>query len=97
MTVSRFVLIALLALASPAASAGPISDIWCAGHDEITRALVVRMGAELRGQGIRDPDSVMELWADRSGRWTMVVAYANGRSCVVAAGDAWDMVAQAPS
>jgi hypothetical protein len=97
MTVSRFAPIVLLAMASPAAAEGPMSEIWCGGRDEITRALVVRMGAELRGQGLRDPDSVMELWADRSGKWTMVVAYADGRSCIVAAGDAWDTVARAPS
>jgi hypothetical protein len=99
MTVSRLALIVALGLAAPlkAEPVNPMSDIWCAGRDEIARALTVRQGAELRGQGMRDPDSVVELWADRDGAWTLVVSYADGRTCVVAMGDAWDMVAAAPS
>ena len=99
MTVSRLALIVTLGLGTPvcADSVSPISEIWCAGRDVIARALTQRQGAELRGQGIRDQDSVMELWADRAGAWTLVVSYSDGRTCVVAMGDAWDTVGAAPS
>jgi hypothetical protein len=97
MTVSRFAPIALVALSHPALAEGPVSDIWCAERDRVARILVVQQGAELRGQGIRDPESVMELWADKAGAWTLVVSYADGRSCVVAVGNAWDTVTKAPS
>jgi hypothetical protein len=67
----------------------PMSEIWCAGREEITRALALREGAARLGQGLRDPESVLEVWSDAGGGWTVVISYADGRSCVVARGEAW--------
>lgn len=38
-------------------------------------------------QGLRNPDQIMEIWEDRQGDWTLVIAYANGNRCIVAMGN----------
>ncbi|MFN0113427.1 MAG: hypothetical protein ACKVPY_01990 [Paracoccaceae bacterium] len=91
---------ALLLLGASGASsapADPLTGIWCAERAVVTRAIEVRQGAVLRGEGVRDPESVLELWSDAAGGWTLVVSYADGRSCVVALGEAWSDLAAAPS
>lgn len=82
--------VALLLLAGPAAAWSPVSEIWCLERAALEHHLSTLVKATRVGQGVRDPDSVMELWADPAGAWTMVVSYADGHACVVAMGEAWD-------
>jgi hypothetical protein len=35
---------------------------------------------------------VLELFASKTGSWTMVITNADGRSCLLAAGENWDMI-----
>ncbi|KMW56275.1 hypothetical protein AIOL_001227 [Candidatus Rhodobacter oscarellae] len=67
----------------------PAADGFCASHQAITEALVQRMGEAKTGIGVRDPDSLLELWQSRRGTWTLVQRYADGRSCIVATGEDW--------
>jgi hypothetical protein len=92
-----FLAILLLCLPGAAGAAGRLDDAWCAPRDTITQALATRDGAVKQGQGVRDPDSLMELWANGDGGWTLVVTYADGHACVVGQGEAWDMSEKAPS
>jgi hypothetical protein len=85
-------MLAVLCLPVPA-GAQVLADAWCGPRDQIARALTLREGAVRQGQGIRDPDSLMELWARPDGGWTLVVAYANGTSCIVGQGEAWEVAA----
>jgi predicted methyltransferase len=85
--------LALLALPAPAAAESPIADIVCAPSDEMRTRLTREYGATLTGTGLRDQDSVMELWSSAGGDWTLVVAYATGLRCIVAMGEAWDSIA----
>ena len=49
------------------------------------------MGAERQGMGLRDPDTMLEVWVNpRDGEWMIVQNYANGTSCIVAMGEHWE-------
>ena len=85
--------LALLALTAPVAAESPIAEIVCAPSDQMRDRLTRDYGSTLTGTGLRDQDSVMELWSSDRGDWTLVVSYATGLRCIVAMGEAWDNVA----
>ncbi|NUB44132.1 hypothetical protein GEU84_007045 [Fertoebacter nigrum] len=84
----RLTLLALL-LATPV-TASPIAEIICAPRQQMEQRLTGQYQAGLQGSGLRDRDSVMEVWAAANGRWTLVLRYTSGQSCIVAMGEAWD-------
>ena len=79
--------------AIPAAVASPIAEVICAPSAELTDRLEHQFGESLRAQGLRDPETMLEVWSsDLTGRWTLVMSYASGRSCIVAMGEHWDQI-----
>lgn len=69
----------------------PIAEVICAPRDEMVHKLSHQFGERMAGMGVRSPESVMEVWqSDRSGRWTLVMNYADGKSCIVAMGEGWE-------
>ena len=75
------------AFASPVqANPGPIPEVFCGFAEDMRQTLEHRLGATLAWQGLRSPDQIMEIWEDRQGDWTLVIAYANGNRCIVAMG-----------
>ena len=85
-----------LALALPAsqsAAASPIADVICEPTDRMTQRLTAQLHSRRQHMGLRGPEQVMEIWTDRRGDWTMVIAYASGQSCIVAMGEAWTDIA----
>jgi hypothetical protein len=83
---------AAAAAAAPVAAESPIADVICAPSSEMHDRLTRDYGATLSGRGLRDRESVMELWSSARGDWTLVVAYASGLRCIVAMGEAWDTI-----
>ncbi|WP_254695355.1 hypothetical protein [Oceanicola sp. D3] len=88
----RVLLFTLLAFMPMAASAGsPTSDVFCDDRARIVEKLETRFGATLAGRGLRGPETFVEFWvAERSGDWTMVQNYTDGRACIVAMGESWE-------
>jgi hypothetical protein len=39
--------------------------------------------------GVSNVEIVMEIWTDPRGDWTLVQSYMDGRSCILAMGEAW--------
>ncbi|WP_299963973.1 hypothetical protein [uncultured Roseobacter sp.] len=67
-----------------------ISDVSCDDTARLTRTLQQVIGAERHGMGLRDPDTLLEVWVTRqTGDWVLVQSYANGTSCIVAMGADW--------
>ncbi len=67
-----------------------LADVFCDDSARLEQQLANVQGATKRGQGLRGPDAVLEVWiVPRSGDWTLVQTYANGTSCVVAMGEHW--------
>ncbi|MBA4325781.1 MAG: hypothetical protein C0426_12280 [Rhodobacter sp.] len=87
-------LIPLLALATPAVGQNPIAEVICVPRAELFQRL---SGAEVTGSGLRDAETVLEVWTRASGDWTLVQSHANGTACILAMGEAWEAVIPPPA
>lgn len=68
-----------------------MADVSCDDTVRMTHTLTKVLGAERRGMGLRDPETMLEVWVTRgSGGWMIVQTYANGTSCIVASGEHWE-------
>lgn len=76
----------------PATAGTPIAEVLCAPRDEMVQRLMVQYGARLAGLGVRNVEMVMEVWTDPRGDWTLVQSYTDGKSCILAMGEAWEML-----
>lgn len=89
----RYLISLLVLIALPASAASPISEVVCAPRDELAQTLTNQFGAERAGVGTRGPEAIMEVWTDRrSGDWTLVMTYTDGKSCIVAMGENWENI-----
>lgn len=62
----------------------------CADRSTITERLASGYGEKFAGGGLRNAESVFEVWmSDDSGTWTILMTTPDGRSCVMAAGTNW--------
>ena len=89
--IARLALGFALIVPLPALAEGAVADLVCAPKAEMERRLTVRFGSSLSASGLRDPETLMQVWTSPQGRWTLVQSYANGQSCIVAMGEDWDM------
>jgi len=95
--ITRFTLAALALCCLPATSYARMADLSCDDSARIKQMLKQTMGAERQGLGLRDPDTVLEIWVTpKHGDWTIVQNYANGTSCIVAMGEHWQSKLQKP-
>jgi len=44
------------------------------------------------GMGLAQPGQAMEVFASSHGSWTMVLTMPDGKACMIATGDNWEMV-----
>lgn len=86
-------LISILPTAPSLWAGSPIGEVICAPRAEMVHKLSHQFGERMSGMGIRSPESMMEIWqSDSSGNWTLVMNYADGKSCIVAMGEGWEML-----
>lgn len=68
----------------------------CAPRPEVLRRLAETYGETRRGIGMAQQGAVMEVFAsDDTGSWTITVTLPNGLTCLVAAGEAYEVLADA--
>ena len=85
-----------LVLSGPAVAA--MADVSCDDSARMAETLTTVLGAERQGMGLRDPETMLEVWVTRTnGSWMIVQNYANGTSCIVAMGDHWEGVVKEPA
>ncbi len=85
-------------LAFPALAQTRMPDVSCDDSTRMTRTLTNVLGAERHGVGLRDPETMVEVWVTpASGDWMIVQNYANGTSCIVAMGEHWEGDPQGPA
>ncbi|MEM8853246.1 MAG: hypothetical protein AAGD34_06045 [Pseudomonadota bacterium] len=68
----------------------------CKDRSEIISVLSKRFNETQRSYGLQSDQRVLELYASPDGSWTALLTLPSGRSCVVAAGEAWTIVPPAP-
>ncbi|SFI52023.1 hypothetical protein [Celeribacter neptunius] len=99
MSISTQVLLSamLIALGSGTQAQNLIGEVLCGTEEEIHAKLTRQFGAVKAGEGLRDPDAMLEIWTNpKSGDWTLVQSYAGGRTCILAMGEYWEMITPAP-
>ncbi len=78
-------------IALPGTADARLADVRCDDSTRLTQTLTRVLGAERQGGGLRDPDTMLEVWVtEPSGRWMIVQTYTNGTSCIVAMGEHWE-------
>jgi hypothetical protein len=90
----RWRLILLVVLGVPAAAETPLAEVICVPRAELVQRM---QGAAVAGAGLRDAETVLEVWTRASGDWTLVQSYANGTACILAMGEAWEAVMPPPA
>lgn len=93
----RLMTLALLACPAPAAAWSPLAEVICAPRPAMVERLERDRRARLQATGLRDGETVLEVWASDGGGWTLVQSYADGRACIVAMGEHWDMPRPPPA
>jgi len=69
----------------------------CAPRATVLKQLAQRYGETRQSIGLGGNDALVELFASRdTGTWTITVTLPSGTTCIVAAGDAFETVADAP-
>ncbi len=68
-----------------------MSDLSCDDRARMNETLKDVLGATRQGMGLRDPDTMLEIWVmPRNSEWLIVQNYSNGTSCIVAMGEHWE-------
>jgi hypothetical protein len=83
------VFVALLVASSAAPAAAQLA---CSERTAIVETLAARYNESHAGYGLANDGKVLELFVSREGGWTLVLSLPEGPSCIVAAGEAWQMV-----
>lgn len=89
---SRALFITCFLWLTPAQALSPIAEVICAPSPQMTAKLTRQFGTSRTATGLRNPEEIVEIWTDDNGDWTMVIAYASGKSCIVAMGAHWQDV-----
>lgn len=88
---NRFVFFFWVLAILPVLAQARMSDVSCDDSARMTQTLQEVMGAERHGMGLRDPETMLEIWVTaRNGDWMIVQSYANGTSCIIAMGEHWE-------
>jgi len=82
------VLGAMFALAAPPASA----QSSCGPREHLVKLLSDQYKEDPIGIGLAQPGQVLEVFASSNGTWSMVMTMPDGKACLIAAGDNWEMV-----
>lgn len=94
----RYALTLSICLVIPALATARITDVSCDDSTRIVHMLTNDLGAERHGMGLRDPETLLEIWVtQRNGDWIIVQNYTNGTSCIVAMGEHWEGIVPGPA
>jgi len=64
----------------------------CGPRHELVKLLSDRYKEDPVGIGLSQPGQVLEVFASQAGTWSMVMTMPDGKACLIAAGDNWEMV-----
>ena len=89
--ITRHTVLLWICVMFPTLAQAQMSDVRCDDSSRMTETLKEVIGAERQGMGLRDPETMLEVWVTaRNGDWVIVQNYANGTSCIVAMGAHWE-------
>lgn len=77
-----------LALLAPSEAAAQAS---CGPRDQLVKLLAERYKEDPVGIGLTQPGQVLEVFASQGGTWSMLMTMPDGKTCLIAAGENWEM------
>jgi hypothetical protein len=87
----RYALTLSICFSIPALAEAQMTDVSCDDSTRMAHMLTNAQRAERQGRGLRDPETLLEIWVTaRNGDWIIVQNYTNGTSCIVAMGEHWE-------
>ncbi len=86
--------LAALALLTPVETVD--AKTVCKERAEMINILSRKFNEHQRSFGLQNDKRVLELYASADGSWTAILSMPNGKSCVVAAGEAWTTLPPTP-
>lgn len=85
------------ALSLPPSTQAEGARTVCRDRAAIIALLSKRYNETQRSFGLQSDNRVLEFYASPSGSWTALLTLPSGRSCIVAAGEAWTVLPPAPA
>ncbi len=74
-------------------AAADIPQVFCADRAEVLERLAESYGETRRGVGLGANNAVMELFASSdTGSWTITMTRPDGKTCLIASGEAFETV-----
>lgn len=70
------------------------AQVPCSPREQLVTTLTKQFKETPVGIGLAQPGQVLEVFASPSGSWSMVMTMPNGTSCLIAAGENWEMINQ---
>ncbi|QSW95810.1 hypothetical protein J0663_13075 [Rhizobium lentis] len=77
-------------------SAASQTMLSCAGRSDVISFLDRNFGEKLTAVGLVNQNSILEVYAAKSGTWTLVVTDVHGTSCILLSGDSWETMPALP-
>ena len=91
-TLSAAVLLGGVAFGSAAGNAGPANVRICGERDVLLEQFAMQHHEKPQALGLGADGGVIEVLVSPEGGWTMLVTYPQRPTCVVAMGEAWEML-----
>ena len=73
------------------------SQTRCMPREMLVKNLTEKYNESVTVTGTVNDRYIMEMYVAESGTWTMVITLPDGRSCIHASGDDWDMFEAKPA
>ena len=87
----QWISIALAAAAMAVIAAPAQAQLFCDGRDDLAAWLAEAFHEQRVGYGLAGTTLIVEVFASARGTWTMLMTDVSGRSCIVAAGEGWEI------
>jgi hypothetical protein len=62
----------------------------CGKRADFVRALAAKYQEARRHQGVAATTNLIEVFASKTGTWTILITDSNGKTCILAAGTSWE-------
>jgi len=90
-----FVAISILGALATFGPSSANAQAQCGPREQLVKLLAEQYKEDPVGIGLAQPGQVVEVFASSSGSWTMVMTMPNGKACLIATGDNWEMMVKA--
>ncbi|TCU27885.1 hypothetical protein EV130_103290 [Rhizobium azibense] len=89
------VILATLVFAHPHSAASQMMRS-CADRSEVVKFLDKNFAEKLTAVGLINQNAILEVYAAKSGTWTLIVTDVHGVSCFLLSGDSWETIPVPP-